>query len=85
MEVVAVASLIRDALPLLDRHGPDVVLADLSLPDGSGMELARVLRRNRSEGRVVILTGLGHAFAAEALAAGAAGYVLMSQSTRGSP
>ena len=81
MEVVGAVSRIRDALPLLDRHDPDVVLADLSLSDGSGMELERALRRDRRKGRVVILTGLGDGFAA-AEAHGAAGYLLKSQSTQ---
>jgi two-component system response regulator NreC len=81
MEVVAVASGIRDALPLLEQHDPQIVLADLSLEDGSGMELVRALRRGRRNGRVVILTGLGDGFAAsEALDGGAAGYLLKSQS-----
>jgi CheY-like chemotaxis protein len=64
MEVVGAVSRIRDALPLLDRHDPDVVLADLSLSDRSGMELERAMRRDRRKGRVVILTGLGDMFAA---------------------
>jgi len=76
-------SRIRDALPLLHRHDPDVVLADLSLSDGSGMELERALRRDRRKGRLVILTGLGDTFAAaEAVADGAAGYLRKSQSTQ---
>lgn len=83
MEVVGSASRIRDALPLLNRLDPDVVLADLSLSDGSGVELERVLRRDRRKGRVVILTGVGDIFAAaEAVADGAAGYLLKSQSTQ---
>jgi two-component system, NarL family, response regulator NreC len=83
MEVVGAVSRIREALPLLDRHDPDVVLADLSLSDGSGMELERALRRDRRKGRVVILTGLGDMFAAaEAVADGAAGYLLKSQTTQ---
>lgn len=83
MEVVGTASRIRDALPLLERYDPDVVLADLSLSDGNGMELERALRRDRRKGRVVILTGIGDAFAAaEAVADGAAGYLLKSQSTQ---
>lgn len=80
MEVIGTASGIRDALPLLERHDPDVVLADLSLGDGSGLELVRVVRRAHLSGRVVILTAFGDAFAAtEALADGAAGYALKSQ------
>lgn len=30
---------------LLDRHAPDLVLTDVVLPDGSGLELAREVRR----------------------------------------
>lgn len=80
IEVVATARSIREALPLLDRHRPQVVLADLALDDGSGMELVRSLRRSRRKGRVLILTGLRDAFAAnDALSGGAAGYLLKSQ------
>jgi DNA-binding response OmpR family regulator len=32
-------------LPLLDSARPDIVLADLSLGDGSAVELVRALRR----------------------------------------
>lgn len=80
MEVVATACNIRDALPLLDKHRPQVVLADLALDDGSGTELVRSLGRGRDRGRVLILTGLHDAFAAnDALSRGAAGYSLKSQ------
>ena len=83
MQAVGVATSIRDALPLLDRCDPDIVLADLSLADGSGMELARALRRNRGKGRIIILTGLRDTYAAaEAIGGGADGYVLKSQSSR---
>jgi len=84
MEVVGTASSIREALPLLARLRPQVVLADLALEDGSGMELVRALRRERrrAAGQVLILTALVDAFAAkEALAGGAAGYLLKSQSS----
>ena len=81
MEVVAVACSLREALPLLHKARPQVVLADLALEDGSGMELVRALRRERRKGpQVLILTGLVDVFAAtEALAGGAAGYLLKSQ------
>jgi DNA-binding NarL/FixJ family response regulator len=81
MEVAGVASSIRDALPLLGRVVPDVVLADLSLGDGSAIELVRAVRRGRLKSRVVIITGYSDQFAAaEALAAGVSGYLLKSQS-----
>ena len=83
MDVVATACSIREALPLLHKLRPQVVLADLALEDGSGMELVRALRRERRPaGQVLILTGLTDAFAAAAaLAGGAAGYMLKSQSS----
>src|SRR5262249_55223703 len=81
-EVVGVASSIRDALPLLDSARPDIVLADLSLGDGSAVELVRALRRGKLKGRVIVITGFSDEFAAaEALTAGANGYVLKSQPT----
>jgi DNA-binding NarL/FixJ family response regulator len=81
-QVVGVASSIRDALPLLDSARPDIVLADLSLGDGSAVELVRALRRGRLKGRVIVITGFSDEFAAaEALSAGATGYVLKSQPT----
>jgi DNA-binding NarL/FixJ family response regulator len=82
LEVVGVASSLRDATPLLERTLPDVVVADLSLVDGSALELIRALRRARLKGRVLIITGFSDEFAAsEALNAGAAGYVLKTQAT----
>ena len=83
IEVVAMASGIRDALPLLDQHNPDVVVVDLFLDDGNGTEIARALRRDHGKGLVVILTGATDAFAAaQAFAAGARGYVLKSHSSQ---
>src|SRR4051812_172677 len=63
-QVVGVASSIRDALPLLDSTRPDIVLADLSLGDGSAVELVRALRRGRMKGRVIVITGFSDEFAA---------------------
>lgn len=82
LEVVGVASSLRDAVPQLERSTPDLVLADLSLVDGSALELIRAIRRARLKSRVLIITGFSDEFAAsEALAAGATGYLLKTQST----
>ena len=42
-EVAGVASNLRETLPLLESAAPDIVLADLSLGDGSSTELVRTL------------------------------------------
>jgi DNA-binding NarL/FixJ family response regulator len=82
MDVIATASSVRDALPLLDEHRPEIVLTDLALEDGSGIELVRALRRSRRKGRVLVLTGHCDVFTAKkTLAEGVAGYVLKSQSS----
>jgi len=80
LEVVGAAASIRETMPLLDSARPDILLLDLSLEDGNGLELARTLYRSRSRTRVLVMTGFGDRFAAkEAMAAGVAGYLLKDQ------
>jgi two-component system, NarL family, response regulator NreC len=82
MKVVGVACSVGESLPLLEQHSPDIVLADLSLSDGSALDLVRWVRQSRQKTRIVIITGFTNNFAAvEALADGAMGYVLKTQST----
>ncbi len=58
MEVVAEAGTIAEARRLLPDANPDIALIDLGLPDGSGVEFVRDMRRNNRESRVIVLTGL---------------------------
>ena len=82
LQVVGVTASVRETLPLLERTTPDILLVDLSLEDGSGIELARALRRSRLKTRVIIITGFRDEFAAaEALSAGVHGYILKEQPT----
>jgi DNA-binding NarL/FixJ family response regulator len=82
LEVVGVAASIREGLSLLERTVPDLLLLDLSLEDGSGLELARTLYRSRSKTRVLVMTAFGDQFAAaEALKFGVAGYFMKEQPT----
>ena len=39
-----VAATFAEGRQLLDQHRPDVLLTDLGLPDGSGIDLIRALR-----------------------------------------
>lgn len=56
---------------------PDIVLADLRLPQGSGLDLCRRLGERVPESRVVILTVYDdEQYLYQALRAGAAGYLL---------
>jgi DNA-binding response OmpR family regulator len=53
-----VAGTVADALRLAAESPPDLVLLDLSLPDGDGRDVARELRRN-SEVPIIMLTARG--------------------------
>ena len=44
MEVVAQAATVAEALAAWREHEPDVVVTDLQLPDGTGMEIVRAIR-----------------------------------------
>ncbi|HEY4542835.1 MAG TPA: sigma-54 dependent transcriptional regulator [Noviherbaspirillum sp.] len=71
----AVAGTIRDAQLQIMRRRPDVVLIDIKLPDGSGMDLFNDIE-SRATTEMVLITG--HASvetAVEALRLGAADYL----------
>ncbi|HWO70299.1 MAG TPA: response regulator transcription factor [Actinomycetota bacterium] len=75
--VVAEAGDLRGAVAAALRERPDVVLMDVRLPDGSGVEAARSIRAAGSDARVLMLTVLGDQEAMlAALLAGAAGYIV---------
>ena len=65
------------AVASLERAPVDVVLSDLKMPGGGGLELLRAVKGSWPELPVVILTGYGTvASAVECLRAGASDYVL---------
>ncbi len=49
-----------DGLAKLKRGGFDLVLTDLSLPDRSGLQVARSVKRLSPQTAVVLITGWGH-------------------------
>jgi DNA-binding NarL/FixJ family response regulator len=57
IEVVAVAHDVRGAIAALAEARPDVVLADYHLPDGTGADLARAVRRSLPTAATLVLTG----------------------------
>jgi DNA-binding NarL/FixJ family response regulator len=56
LAIVGEAADIRQAEELAAQHAPDVVLVDMSLPDGDGLELVDRLRGVVPTTRCVILT-----------------------------
>jgi DNA-binding NarL/FixJ family response regulator len=57
MEVVGVVHDVKSASEAATELKPAVVLSDYHLPDGTGAELARSLRRHAPDSSVLILTG----------------------------
>lgn len=57
IEVVGVMHDLKTASQAAADLKPDVVLSDYHLPDGTGAELARSLRRDAPDSSVLILTG----------------------------
>jgi len=74
------ASNFSEGLALLSARGPDVMLVDLGLPDGSGIDLIRLARDRSPETLSMVITALGdEASIFGALEAGATGYLLKSE------
>ena len=75
--VCAEAATVRQAVAEADRALPDVIVMDVRLQDGSGIEATRDIRAARPQTQVLMLTSFADDQALFAsILAGAAGYVL---------
>ncbi|HTJ60266.1 MAG TPA: response regulator transcription factor [Candidatus Saccharimonadales bacterium] len=82
MSVVGEAGTVAEAVQAAARAKPDVVVMDVRLPDGSGVEACRAIRDARPDTRVIMLTSYADDEALFAsIIAGASGYLL--KQTRG--
>lgn len=82
LTVVAEAADGEEAVVMAERHRPDVVLMDVTMPKGGGVEATRVIRSRHPEVEVVILTMHAEpAVVGEAIRAGAAGYLVKDCTT----
>lgn len=78
LEVLAQASNGRQAIELVLELGPDVVLADIRLPDISGIEMIEQLALLAPASKVLVLARSEHNQVVEAILVGASGYILKS-------
>ena len=75
--VTAEAGSVREAIEEAERSRPDVVVMDVRLIDGSGIEATREIRARRPKTQVLMLTSFADDEALFAsIMAGASGYVL---------
>lgn len=63
IDVVSGATTVAEGIMSCDRFKPDIVLLDVSLPDGSGVTVAEHLVANHPHSRIVFLTGQSSMFA----------------------
>jgi two-component system, NarL family, response regulator DevR len=82
LSVVAEAGTVAEAVAGAARTQPDVVVMDVRLPDGTGIEACREIRAERPQTHVLMLTSYSDNEAVYgAIIAGASGYLL--KQTRG--
>ena len=75
--ICAEAGSVREAIDEAERTRPDVVVMDVRLADGSGIEATREIRARRPKTQVLMLTSFADDEALFAsIMAGASGYVL---------
>lgn len=76
-ECVCVCANAEDALKLVPKHAPDVVIMDIELPEMSGIECTARLKTQLPETQILILTVYKNSNSIfKALEAGASGYLL---------
>jgi two-component system response regulator DevR len=76
-QVVAEAGTVAESLAATRRFEPDLVIMDVRLPDGSGIEACREIRAEFPAIRIVMLTSYPDEEAVlSAILAGASGYLL---------
>ena len=84
LEVAAAVGTRREALLALRRDAPEVLLVDLALPDGSGIDVIRAARALSSDILSMVVTVFGDEKSVlGAIEAGARGYLLKDATEEG--
>jgi DNA-binding NarL/FixJ family response regulator len=77
LQVIGIASNGSDAIELVEKSRPNVVLMDVRMPNMNGVEAIKVIRANYPETKVLMLTTFDNDdYIHAALQNGAAGYLL---------
>ncbi len=77
LEVCGWAETVTESMNLIEQVNPDLIVLDLTLKTGSGMELLDLLRKDNINIPVLVLSMHEESFHAErCLKAGAKGYVM---------
>jgi DNA-binding NarL/FixJ family response regulator len=83
LKVCGCAATAAEARAGIESTRPDVAIVDISLPDGSGIDLMRALKAAQPKLAIISLSMHNERFYAErAMRAGARGYVMKSENAR---
>ncbi|MGY3175593.1 DNA-binding NarL/FixJ family response regulator [Pseudomonas sp. TE12234] len=83
LEVVGEAESGAEAIEMVGRCQPDLLLVDISLRDMNGLELTRVLRSQHPALKVLVLSMYdNYEYVSESVRSGASGYVLKNAPSR---
>lgn len=80
-EVVGEAGSCREAVECVAALAPDVLLLDLAMPDGSGLDVLRAIERSAGVRPILLTAGADKRETLEALQLGARGLVLKHSAT----
>ncbi len=76
-EVVAEAGSVKDAIRRAQEYQPDVIVMDIRLSDGSGIDACQAIIKNLPQTKIIMLTSFAEdELLFNAISAGAVGYVL---------
>lgn len=74
--VIAEANDGKELFTILKKHTPDIIILDISLPDISGIEIARIVSKEYPEIKILMLTMYNdESFVISSIEAGAKGYL----------
>ncbi|MBI3188772.1 MAG: response regulator transcription factor [Gammaproteobacteria bacterium] len=77
LKLIEKDATVADAMACLKREQPDVLLCDLGLPDGNGIELINEVRNRKYKTETMVITVFGdEQHVVSAIEAGATGYLL---------
>lgn len=80
IKLVGVAESVESGRTLIAKGGYDVLLCDLGLPDGSGIDLIRASTKQNPESDVIVVTIFANqSRVIDSIKAGAKGYLLKDQ------
>lgn len=75
-ELVAVCATFAESLAAIEKHRLDLLITDLKLPDGNGIDTIRALRQKQPAAEAMVISVLAdETTVLNAIAAGASGYL----------